>query len=165
MIVNIDKLAEAFIGDESPSEKKSLIPMEDLERKKINLQEKLDSGQANENFRRVNLKKKVYVRGHKKMNYETYKKNKFKELNNAVSRIIQYTFFFKIIYKYLFYFNLSIFLLFFLKIYFSNYTYFYFFLYLGGVTPNQQTKIQFKIFTFLFFLKGKWTTSNCTYFK
>lgn len=94
MVVDIDKLAEAFIGDESPSQKKSLVSMDDLERKKMNLQDKMESGQANENFRRVNIKKKIFVRGKKSMNYETYKKNKFKELNKVVSIIVNYYKFF-----------------------------------------------------------------------
>jgi len=50
------------------------------------MEKKLASGTANENYVRVDLKKKVYVRGKKTMNFQKYKKqqwkNKKKELAN-----------------------------------------------------------------------------------
>lgn len=47
--------------------------------KKEILEEKVKSGKANENFVRINIKKKVYVRGKKTMNATKYKKMQWKK--------------------------------------------------------------------------------------
>lgn len=53
------------------------------------LEKKVASGSANDNFVRINMKKKVFVRGKKTMNFQKYKKqqwkNKKKELSDEAS--------------------------------------------------------------------------------
>lgn len=65
------------------------LSMEQLETKpiksKVNakeegLRKKLSSGTANENFVKINIKKKTYVRGKKTMTFQKYKKQKWKDL-------------------------------------------------------------------------------------
>ncbi|XP_011299654.1 ATP-dependent DNA helicase Q4 [Fopius arisanus] len=46
---------------------------------KEKLEEKLASGKANENFVRINLKKKVFVRGKRSFNFSRYRKNQWKQ--------------------------------------------------------------------------------------
>ncbi|XP_015585823.1 ATP-dependent DNA helicase Q4 [Cephus cinctus] len=43
------------------------------------LEQKVAAGKVNENFVRINLKKKVFVRGKKTMNFSKYKKNQWKQ--------------------------------------------------------------------------------------
>lgn len=49
------------------------------------LEAKMASGKANENFVRINLKKKIYVRGKKHFNFSTYKKNEWKKNKNSLA--------------------------------------------------------------------------------
>lgn len=65
------------------------LSIEELESKpiksKVNakeegLRKKLISGTANENFVKINIKKKTYVRGKKTMTFQKYKKQKWKDL-------------------------------------------------------------------------------------
>ncbi|KAI4486376.1 hypothetical protein M0802_012301 [Mischocyttarus mexicanus] len=46
---------------------------------KDKLEEKIATGKLNDNFVRVNLKKKIYVRGKKSFNFSKYKKNQWKQ--------------------------------------------------------------------------------------
>lgn len=47
------------------------------------LKKKVESGKANENFVRINIKKKVYARGKKTMTFLKYKKQKWKAIKKA----------------------------------------------------------------------------------
>lgn len=47
------------------------------------LESKIASGQLNENFVRINIQKKVFVRGHKKVNYSRHKKTQWKQKRAA----------------------------------------------------------------------------------
>ncbi|XP_044014928.1 ATP-dependent DNA helicase Q4 [Aphidius gifuensis] len=57
-----------------PIEKKKLSTMSDKEK----LEAKIASGKINDNFVRINLKKKIYSRGKKSFNFSRYKKNQWK---------------------------------------------------------------------------------------
>nr|CAD7204911.1 unnamed protein product [Timema douglasi] len=77
--LDLDKLADEIVEKEESvkkcpgkSDKKNK-----LSRKEI-LEKKMSSGHGNDNFVRVNLKKKVYVRGKKTMTYSKYKKAEWK---------------------------------------------------------------------------------------
>lgn len=50
---------------------------------KKKLEEKIESGSLNENFVTINLRKKVFVRGRKTMNFSKYKKLQWKKHNKA----------------------------------------------------------------------------------
>lgn len=50
---------------------------------KKKLESKIASGQLNENFVRINIQKKVFVRGHKKVNYSRHKKTQWKQKRAA----------------------------------------------------------------------------------
>lgn len=50
---------------------------------RMKLESKIASGQLNENFVRINIQKKVFVRGHKKVNYSRHKKTQFKQKRAA----------------------------------------------------------------------------------
>lgn len=68
---------------------KPLIKMQNkvLTEKEIKLKEilknKVSSGKANENFIKINIKKKTYVRGKKTMTFQKYKKQKWKQLKKS----------------------------------------------------------------------------------
>lgn len=49
------------------------------------LKKKISSGKVNENFVKINIQKKVFVRGKKTMNFQKYKKQKWKELKKNQS--------------------------------------------------------------------------------
>ncbi|CAD1474602.1 unnamed protein product, partial [Heterotrigona itama] len=59
-------------SSESAKSKKQLTNKETLEKK-------IADGKVNENFVRINLKKKIFVRGKKHFNFSKYKKNQWKE--------------------------------------------------------------------------------------
>lgn len=68
----------AEIQNNTSKKTKSMI-QEDVLRKKIS------SGKVNENFVRINIQKKTYVRGKKTMTFQKYKKQKWKELKKSQS--------------------------------------------------------------------------------
>lgn len=49
------------------------------------LKKKISSGKVNENFVRINIQKKTYVRGKKTMTFQKYKKQKWKQLKKSQS--------------------------------------------------------------------------------
>ncbi|XP_015182486.1 PREDICTED: ATP-dependent DNA helicase Q4 [Polistes dominula] len=51
---------------------------------KEKLEDKIASGKLNDNFVRINLKKKVFVRGKKSFNFSKYKKNQWKQKKKAL---------------------------------------------------------------------------------
>ncbi|XP_014611463.1 PREDICTED: ATP-dependent DNA helicase Q4 [Polistes canadensis] len=51
---------------------------------KEKLEEKIASGKLNDNFVRINLKKKIFVRGKKSFNFSKYKKNQWKQKKKAL---------------------------------------------------------------------------------
>ncbi|XP_014242402.1 ATP-dependent DNA helicase Q4 [Cimex lectularius] len=66
--------------DETPKE----VPLDVIVQKKLEqLEKKLNSGKANENFVAINIQKKVYARGKKKMTYSKYKKQKWKQMTKG----------------------------------------------------------------------------------
>ncbi|RZF48037.1 hypothetical protein LSTR_LSTR002103 [Laodelphax striatellus] len=74
--------------DSDPSEKnnsKKTTNMSDNERKEALLRKKVASGKANENFVRINIQKKVYVRGKKNLNFSKYKKQQWKKKKSQLS--------------------------------------------------------------------------------
>lgn len=68
----------AEIQNNTTKKTKAMI-QEDVLRKKIS------SGKVNENFVRINIQKKTYVRGKKTMTFQKYKKQKWKELKKSQS--------------------------------------------------------------------------------
>ncbi|XP_043523721.1 ATP-dependent DNA helicase Q4 isoform X2 [Frieseomelitta varia] len=69
---SISSKADDLSFSESAKSKKQLTNKETLEKK-------IADGKVNENFVRINLKKKVFVRGKKHFNFSKYKKNQWKE--------------------------------------------------------------------------------------
>ena len=69
---SISSKADDLSFSESAKSKKPLTSKETLEKK-------IADGKVNENFVRINLKKKVFVRGKKHFNFSKYKKNQWKE--------------------------------------------------------------------------------------
>lgn len=59
--------------------KKRPLTYKEIKLKHI-LESKMSSGIANENFVKINIKKKTYVRGKKTMTFQKYKKQKWKEM-------------------------------------------------------------------------------------
>ena len=81
-----EKLFDNFIKDHSiagPSKLPIVIANEKQEAKKQALQKKIASGTLNENYVRVNLRKKVFVRGKKAFNFSRYKKTIWKSKKAA----------------------------------------------------------------------------------
>lgn len=81
-----EKLFDNFIKDHSvagPSKLPIVIHNEKQEAKKHALQKKIASGTLNDNYVRVNLKKKVFVRGKKAFNFSRYKKTIWKSKKAA----------------------------------------------------------------------------------
>ncbi|KAJ4432193.1 hypothetical protein ANN_20809 [Periplaneta americana] len=76
-MAEINKIAEAIVADKVVPTKKQTAPSK-LSKKEI-LEKKVASGEANNNFVRINIKKKVYVRGKKHNNYSKYKKAEWKK--------------------------------------------------------------------------------------
>ena len=74
----MEKIAEAILTSEQEVSKRKETVSGKLSKKDI-FEKKMASGQANENFVRINLKKKVYVRGKKNMNFSKYKKAEWKK--------------------------------------------------------------------------------------
>lgn len=68
----------AEIQNNGTKKTKAMI-QEDILRKKIS------SGKVNENFVRINIQKKTYVRGKKTMTFQKYKKQKWKEIKKSQS--------------------------------------------------------------------------------
>ena len=60
---------------------KSKGPLTDREK----LEQKVAAGKLNENFVRINIKKKVFVRGKKNFNFSKYKKNQWKQRKKELS--------------------------------------------------------------------------------
>ncbi|KAK7862026.1 hypothetical protein R5R35_002163 [Gryllus longicercus] len=80
-----DNLSQATIGElvdhiveKNVQNRKKINDSQKKLTKKEMLEKKMASGQANENFVKVNLKKKVYVRGKKTMTYSKHKKLQWK---------------------------------------------------------------------------------------
>ncbi|XP_032665007.1 ATP-dependent DNA helicase Q4 [Odontomachus brunneus] len=61
------------------SEKNVSVPSKTKLTDKEKLQKKMAAGTMNDNFVRINLKKKVFVRGKKNFNFSKYKKNQWKQ--------------------------------------------------------------------------------------
>lgn len=66
-------------------EKKMKIANYDSQRKMTLLEKKLVSGKANENFVSIDLRRKIFVRGKKGMNYAKYKKENWKMKKKVAS--------------------------------------------------------------------------------
>ncbi|KDR08798.1 ATP-dependent DNA helicase Q4 isoform X2 [Zootermopsis nevadensis] len=81
---DIDKIAEAVLSTEKCVGKKKHAVSNKLTKKEI-LEKKMSTGQANDNFVRINIKKKVYVRGKKNNNYSKYKKAEWKKKKKNMS--------------------------------------------------------------------------------
>lgn len=93
-LINIDQLKQDTAlfheyvnsrGTTSKPQTTSSIPVSptkrDLEREK--LEKKIAAGKLNENFVRIDVRKKVFVRGKKTINYSKYKKSKWKKQKAA----------------------------------------------------------------------------------
>lgn len=81
---DIDKIAEAIVSTEKSVGKKKCAASGKLTKKEI-LEKKMSMGRANDNFVRINIKKKVYVRGKKYNNYSKYKKAEWKKKKKSGS--------------------------------------------------------------------------------
>lgn len=92
--INIDQLKEDTVlfqeyvnskGTGKPSSQPMSVPMSpskrELEREK--LEKKIAAGKLNENFVRIDVRKKVFVRGKKTINFSKYKKAKWKKQKAA----------------------------------------------------------------------------------
>lgn len=75
---DINKIAEAIVSTENIVEKKKCPVSSKLTKREV-LERKMCTGQANDNFVRINIKKKVYVRGKKNNSYSKYKKAEWKK--------------------------------------------------------------------------------------
>ncbi|XP_039286515.1 ATP-dependent DNA helicase Q4 [Nilaparvata lugens] len=64
---------------------KKTFNMSDNERKEAILRKKVASGKANENFVRINIQKKVFVRGKKNLNFSKYKKQQWKKKKSQMA--------------------------------------------------------------------------------
>ncbi|XP_054276984.1 ATP-dependent DNA helicase Q4-like [Macrosteles quadrilineatus] len=65
--------------------KKDSTPKSKEEKQKEIFEKKITSGKANENFVKINIKKKTYVRGKKTMTFQKYKKQKWKDMKKSSS--------------------------------------------------------------------------------
>ncbi|XP_063919986.1 uncharacterized protein LOC135134983 isoform X2 [Zophobas morio] len=86
---NIKKLIKIetstkIINKEETKENKPQIKSK-REQEKEKLQKKIQSGSLNENFITINLKKKIYSRGKKNMNFSRYKKQQWKNKKKALA--------------------------------------------------------------------------------
>ncbi|XP_063974668.1 ATP-dependent DNA helicase Q4 [Diachasmimorpha longicaudata] len=63
----------------SPASETLMKKPKSLMTEKEKFQAKIESGKVNENFVRINLKKKVYVRGKRSFNFSRYRKNQWKQ--------------------------------------------------------------------------------------
>lgn len=73
-----------FLKTDTQSSSNSIKDLPMLEKNaNKNLESKIASGQLNENFVRINIQKKVFVRGHKKVNYSRHKKTLWKQKRAA----------------------------------------------------------------------------------
>lgn len=84
---DMEKIAEAVVSSEKCSEKKKRAASTKLTKKEI-LEKKMSTGQANDNFVRINIKKKVYVRGKKSNNYLKYKKAEWKKKKKMSASVV-----------------------------------------------------------------------------
>lgn len=87
---DIDKIAEAVVSTEKCVGKKKHVASSKLTKKEI-LEKKMSTGQANDNFVRINIKKKVYVRGKKNNNYSKYKKAQWKKKKKMSGLVVDDT--------------------------------------------------------------------------
>ena len=76
--IDIDKIADAIVSVEKVAKMKKSAAAVKLTKREI-LERKVCTGKANDNFVRINIKKKVYVRGKKTNNYSKYKKAEWKK--------------------------------------------------------------------------------------
>lgn len=76
--VDIDKIADAIVSVEKDAKMKKSAASVKLTKREI-LEKKVCTGEANDNFVSINIKKKVYVRGKKTNNYSKYKKAEWKK--------------------------------------------------------------------------------------
>lgn len=76
--IDIDKIADAIVSVEKDAKMKKSAASVKLTKREI-LERKVSTGEANDNFVRINIKKKVYVRGKKTNNYSKYKKAEWKK--------------------------------------------------------------------------------------
>ena len=76
--IDIDKIADAIVSVEKDAKMKKSDALVKLTKREI-LEKKVFTGEANNNFVRINIKKKVYVRGKKTNNYSKYKKAEWKK--------------------------------------------------------------------------------------
>jgi len=76
--IDIDKIADAIVSVEKDAKIKKSATSVKLTKREI-LERKVCTGEANDNFVRINIKKKVYVRGRKTNNYSKYKKAEWKK--------------------------------------------------------------------------------------
>ncbi|PNF33721.1 hypothetical protein B7P43_G11418, partial [Cryptotermes secundus] len=86
-IADINKIAEAIVSTEKNVEKKKRAVSSKLTKREI-LERKMCAGQANDNFVRINIKKKVYVRGKKNNSYSKYKKAEWKKKKKMVGSAV-----------------------------------------------------------------------------
>lgn len=79
--IDIDTIASSIVArDSAPSRSRKVAKTCS---KKEQFENKIASGKANENFVRINIKKKVFVRGKKTMNFAKYKKMEWKKKKAA----------------------------------------------------------------------------------
>jgi ATP-dependent DNA helicase Q4 len=87
---DINKIAEAIVSTENSVKKKKCAISGKLTKKQV-LERKMSTGEANDNFVRININKKVYVRGKKNNSYSKYKKAEWKKkkkmANSAVDDV------------------------------------------------------------------------------
>lgn len=76
--IDIDKIADAIVSVEKYAKIKKKAASVKLTKREV-LERKVCTGEANDNFVRINIKKKVYVRGKKTNNYSKYKKAEWKK--------------------------------------------------------------------------------------
>lgn len=80
---NTSEIVEQFIRGEKGSTSSTSYDFTDENTNKTKLETKISSGKLNENFVRLNIKKKVFVRGKKVFNFSRYKKALWKKKKAA----------------------------------------------------------------------------------
>ncbi|KAJ8891004.1 hypothetical protein PR048_010513 [Dryococelus australis] len=80
--IDVYEIADSIVKEENLVSQKTKKKSGKLSKKEL-LEQKLSSGQANDNYVSINLKKKVYVRGKKTMNFSKYKKQEWKKKKRA----------------------------------------------------------------------------------
>ncbi|XP_063241000.1 ATP-dependent DNA helicase Q4 isoform X2 [Bacillus rossius redtenbacheri] len=80
--IDVYEIANTIVEEEKQISKKTKKKGGKLSKKEL-LEKKMSSGQANDNYVSINLKKKIYARGKKTVNFSKYKKLEWKKKKRA----------------------------------------------------------------------------------